>query len=928
MEIFNVFPTPGFIIQPTLTDYIIIAINGAFLLSEKLDRDEFIGRSFTTLFSNLPDFPIVEWTGVFRKVESEKTTAKFAFQSPDQRNLVDVITKEITCTPVFGDEKAVQYILCTVTAVTGLAMDASGNQSIEDGIAVYKDQLEMGCIGAWDLDLVSNKVVWNSVQREIHEVDAFYQPTLTSIISFYKINKEKSMIAELVEDARNNGGRYDVEVSMISAKGNEKLVRAAGQVTYKDNRAIRIHGVTQIIKSYQKHTAVELSSSPLSISLMESAGIVVWEIDAQSTNLLYLSENVVALLGYSVAQWRDDSSFWKQRIHPADLDFVDKNYDLRLKKRKDFSIWFRIQTARGLYKRLKCIVSFVDEAGLPLKLRGLLIDTTEPNGVNEIGMLEKRILKLNGQEDVSIQDVLLAYLDEVEAIYPKMKCAIFQVKDSKLYKWAAPSLPTAYLIAIDGLPVNKSVGCSGAVAFLKQNIFIPDVETDPRCAKYRRQLVKAGIKASWSYPIMNANNEVLATLGVYFDEARLPNSEELLFLKRTTRFLKLIIENRMNIEMLKENNMLMQQCQDMAHFGIWSWNVVSNTLTWSDPLYKIFGLDQATYKTTFEDYLNLLHPDNREAISVVFGGVLSTKKEARFEEKIVRPNGEIRFLKSFAKVVMNEAGVVLKLIGASMDITESKNMQEELLKSESHFRNLAESQTNYVTRINFEGRFTYCNDQCIADFGWLYDNQVLLGRSVYKLLMPIQYQRFYDLAENCISEPNKVYNVEIEMPTPDGKFKVVLWHVVCLTDSNGLPLEMQSIGIDVTEQKLANEALSINNERYKYVTMASNDAIYDWDISKDDIHWGAGYRRLFKNKFPLNKWVSDIHPEDRMRVENSLRAVLADQEKHIWSINYQWKKGEGNYSIVEENSYILRDITGTAIRMIGGMREITNRTDN
>src|SRR5690606_3489945 len=108
--------------------------------------------------------------------------------------------------------------------------------------------------------------------------------------------------------------------------------------------------------------------------------------------------------------------------------------------------------------------------------------------------------------------------------------------------------------------------------------------------------------------------------------------------------LEIIMENRQNAEHLKEATMLMTQGQELARFGTWSWDIPLNVVRWSDTLYSIYGVDKKDFPATFEGYLGLLDPSDKERVYQLIQDVLRTKIDVEFEEKILRPNGEIRYL--------------------------------------------------------------------------------------------------------------------------------------------------------------------------------------------------------------------------------------------------------------------------------------------
>lgn len=136
----------------------------------------------------------------------------------------------------------------------------------------------------------------------------------------------------------------------------------------------------------------------------------------------------------------------------------------------------------------------------------------------------------------------------------------------------------------------------------------------------------------------------------------------------------------------------------------------------------------------------------------------------------------------------------------------------------------------------------------------------------------------------------------------------------------------------VLESRLYAEALKSSNELYDFVNRATNDAIYDWDIVKNNLEWGGAFFRVFGHapdgeKFPIQKWIEMIHQYDLDPVTRSLREALRDPLKTNWTAAYRLKRGDETYAFIEENGYILRDNEGEAIRMIGVLRDISQRME-
>jgi PAS domain S-box-containing protein len=128
---------------------------------------------------------------------------------------------------------------------------------------------------------------------------------------------------------------------------------------------------------------------------------------------------------------------------------------------------------------------------------------------------------------------------------------------------------------------------------------------------------------------------------------------------------------------LREQRTLLAEAQKLAGVGCWEWNPASGRVSWSDELFQIYGVDPA-FKPSFESYLELVHPDDRAATGATVARALIDNRGFSIDERIVRPNGEVRQLRSHGELVRDEAGRPLKMVGACIDVTEQKNAESAL----------------------------------------------------------------------------------------------------------------------------------------------------------------------------------------------------------------------------------------------------------
>ena len=140
-----------------------------------------------------------------------------------------------------------------------------------------------------------------------------------------------------------------------------------------------------------------------------------------------------------------------------------------------------------------------------------------------------------------------------------------------------------------------------------------------------------------------------------------------------------ITERRKAEQALREQQTLLAEAQRLAGLGCWEWDPASGRVSWSDELYRIYGVEHDAFQPSFEGYLERVHPADRGRVSrLVASAVQDEGRGFDFEERIVRPDGEVRKLRSHGEAVRDDAGRLIKVVGACLDITEHKAAEAAL----------------------------------------------------------------------------------------------------------------------------------------------------------------------------------------------------------------------------------------------------------
>jgi PAS domain S-box-containing protein len=149
-----------------------------------------------------------------------------------------------------------------------------------------------------------------------------------------------------------------------------------------------------------------------------------------------------------------------------------------------------------------------------------------------------------------------------------------------------------------------------------------------------------------------------------------------------------VLEERLRaLEQVAEAVDAFNEAQQLAHVGNWDWNIPENTVTWSDELFRIFGLEPQSREVTFESYLESVHPEDREFVRGTVERAYVEREPFLFEQRIVLPDGGVRWTQSRGRVVTDDTGTPVRMVGTAQDVTERKRLdalRDTILSTVSH----------------------------------------------------------------------------------------------------------------------------------------------------------------------------------------------------------------------------------------------------
>lgn len=209
--------------------------------------------------------------------------------------------------------------------------------------------------------------------------------------------------------------------------------------------------------------------------------------------------------------------------------------------------------------------------------------------------------------------------------------------------------------------------------------------------------------------VMNERKEAGTALRRSHDVLESTVAERTSSLRSAVASLESQIEERKRAEQLlrlSEARLLLSQ--EIARIGSWEWEVPTNKVTWSNELYRIFGLEPQEFKGTFEGYLESVHPEDHEMVRRVVSRALEAGEMLDYDYRIVRADGTIRWLHAQGKAFLDDAGRPIRMAGTAQDITDRKGLEAEAAynleraKEVERLREIDEFRTRFMSTAAHE----------------------------------------------------------------------------------------------------------------------------------------------------------------------------------------------------------------------------------
>ena len=398
---------------------------------------------------------------------------------------------------------------------------------------------------------------------------------------------------------------------------------------------------------------------------------------------------------------------------------------------------------------------------------------------------------------------------------------------------------------------------------------------------------------------------------------------------RHVRIRSYITEQKQVAAELVESEALLADAQQIANVGSWALYTEGGRQVrtlWSAQLCRIYGIDERAFPRDFESFLQLVHAEDRGLIQEAWARALASNSAYELEHRIVRPDGEVRFIYTKARSFRDQADGVIHWIGSSSDITDRKQIEEALRESEQVLRGIFETAAIGIAVNDQEGRYVESNPAYRKMLG--YTAAELSSKTFWDVTHPddrhSEEPHFADILAGRVTS----YQFNKRYLHKNGATIWVSVNVAELKDALGAGIGSIATVEDITERQQSEDALRQSEARLNQAQRIAH--IGSWEINEQTgvLTWSDEVYRIFgvrKETYrpTFDSFMDAVHADDRAIVSEAIEKEAEGIADYAYV--HRIVRPDGDIRTVRQVALVHAREGNVTVRRAGTVQDITEQ---
>lgn len=387
-----------------------------------------------------------------------------------------------------------------------------------------------------------------------------------------------------------------------------------------------------------------------------------------------------------------------------------------------------------------------------------------------------------------------------------------------------------------------------------------------------------------------------------------------------------ITELRRAEAQVRSSNERLKLALNAARLGVWEWDSQTDELFWSRECFEVFGVGK--FGGTRASFTEFIHPEDVARTMSEFDQAIAERNLSKLEFRIIRPDGQIRWVTNVGQGTYDRTGVLLRVVGTVQDITERKRSDESLRESQRSFQQLAESLPQLVWTCDPQGMNTYSSPQWEAYTGQPAARQ--LGLNWLDQVHTDDQEGLKQAWLNAVAQETS-HRFEFRIRRHDGCYRWFDARAVPLRDGHGQLVKWIGTNTDIQEQREMREALRISEERLRLATEAAEIGTWDRDLKGNVLIWSPTLERMMgfvPGGFPgtYEAFLEILHPDDLELMLAAQQRARTERGQYQAELRFRLPNGGERWGMIKGQVFF--DQAGQPERMVGIDMDITERKRN